>query len=180
MIGGTRDKPSVNMTIQFPSNRLPTKRCQECGRLKPITEFYPDQRMRDGRLNKCMDCVRERVRAHREKNVDSIRQYDRDRAKRPERLLDLVETMRRIRREHPEKYKAHNALSNAVRDGRIMRQPCEVCGRKDAHGHHEDYSKPLDVIWLCPVCHSALHHQKLCLQPEGDSVRQIQGKEGAA
>ena len=28
-----------------------------------------------------------------------------------------------------------------------------------AHAHHEDYSKPYDVVWLCPPCHRNLHNE---------------------
>jgi hypothetical protein len=45
------------------------------------------------------------------------------------------------------------------RDGRLTPQPCERCGREDTHGHHEDYSKPLDVNWLCPPCHGERHRE---------------------
>jgi hypothetical protein len=58
---------------------------------------------------------------------------------------------------HPEKRKARNMVSNAIRNGKLKRQLCEVCGEK-AHAHHEDYSKPLDVRWLCPTHHMRLHN----------------------
>jgi len=54
-------------------------------------------------------------------------------------------------------YVARYKLSNAVRDGRVKRLPCEFCGDEKVHAHHDDYSKPLDVIWLCPKCHRRLH-----------------------
>jgi len=46
----------------------------------------------------------------------------------------------------------------ALRAGKIKRQPCEVCGGK-AEGHHTDYSKPLDVKWLCRTHHRAAHRK---------------------
>jgi hypothetical protein len=53
----------------------------------------------------------------------------------------------------PEKYKARHALSNAVRDRKIIRTPCVECGNPKVEGHHEDYSKPLEVVWLCNKHH---------------------------
>jgi hypothetical protein len=62
------------------------------------------------------------------------------------------------RKDNPEKYRAQNAVSNAVRDGKLIKGPCAVCGAtKRIHGHHEDYSKPLQVTWLCAVHHKQLH-----------------------
>ncbi len=60
---------------------------------------------------------------------------------------------------NPEKRKAINTANNAVRDGRLTRQPCEVCGSTTRiHKHHDDYSKPLEVRWLCGKCHYAEHN----------------------
>lgn len=45
----------------------------------------------------------------------------------------------------------------ARRNGRLKPSPCEVCGEPKVHGHHDDYTQPLAVRWLCQKCHSALH-----------------------
>lgn len=59
-----------------------------------------------------------------------------------------------------QKYLAHKAVENAVKAGRLFAQPCVVCGTNElVHAHHEDYSKPLDVIWYCPTHHVARHAQ---------------------
>lgn len=65
-------------------------------------------------------------------------------------------------RKNPEalaKHKARQILGDAVRSGRIARGPCEVPGCKDTktEGHHDDYSRPLDVRWLCAKHHKEIH-----------------------
>ncbi|MGD9564474.1 MAG: hypothetical protein AB7W44_19625 [Pyrinomonadaceae bacterium] len=57
------------------------------------------------------------------------------------------------------KRRAQIAVGNAIRSGKLDRQPCERCGSKRAHAHHEDYSKPLEVKWLCATHHSARHRE---------------------
>lgn len=54
-----------------------------------------------------------------------------------------------------EKGRAAQKLRDAVRRGDIVRGKCEVCGEEKAQGHHPDYSKPLEVRWLC-----ARHHRE--------------------
>lgn len=66
-------------------------------------------------------------------------------------------TTARRRADKSVKIHARAAANNAVRDGLIARMPCQVCGRPKAQMHHEDYSKPLDVRWLCFPCHTELH-----------------------
>lgn len=45
--------------------------------------------------------------------------------------------------------------------GKLIPKPCEVCGRKSPiEKHHEDYSKPLQVRWLCPE-HHRVHYLRL-------------------
>lgn len=56
-----------------------------------------------------------------------------------------------------EKGKAAEKLRAAVRSGKIKRQPCEICQKPNAEGHHFDYSKPLEVKWLCRTHHAQTH-----------------------
>lgn len=70
------------------------------------------------------------------------------------------------------KKKATVAVNNAIRDGRLIRGDCEVCGKPLAQGHHDDYSKPLEVRWLCPEHHAAHHRERQGSQPPpGPPVR---------
>ena len=55
------------------------------------------------------------------------------------------------------KDKSRRKVWHAVKAGRLVRQPCEVCGALEVEAHHDDYSKPLDVRWLCPE-HHRTHH----------------------
>lgn len=60
------------------------------------------------------------------------------------------------------KHRARVALNGAVYRGDIVRKSCEACGAdaEKSHGHHTDYSKPLDVQWLCPKHHGEAHRGK--------------------
>ncbi len=59
-----------------------------------------------------------------------------------------------------QKVRARHALNHAIEKGRLVSRPCEKCGAQKAQGHHHDYTKPLDVEWLCAKCHSQHHNQK--------------------
>lgn len=58
-----------------------------------------------------------------------------------------------------EKRAAHVIVGNAIRDGRLIRKPCEICGAEKVTAHHPDYSKPLTVKWLCSKHHGELHRK---------------------
>lgn len=66
-----------------------------------------------------------------------------------------------------EKRAAQFQARQAIRKGELERRPCEavlyyratVCGRTPTHAHHEDYTRPLDVVWLCASCHRHRHWQ---------------------
>lgn len=60
---------------------------------------------------------------------------------------------------YPEKYKATRAVNNAIAQGKMIRPTiCSKCFLEGSiEGHHPDYSKPLEVIWLCIECHNKEH-----------------------
>jgi len=69
------------------------------------------------------------------------------------------EAARRHAVNHPRRVKARRALTNAIKQGKIVPpKTCMACNGTDSlEGHHEDYDKPLEVIWLCKECHLGLH-----------------------
>lgn len=139
------------------------KACTKCGEVKPLDAFYKHPMMHDGRLSKCADCTKAAVRANRAARIEYYRAYDRARANEPSRKADRIARAKAHPRPRPEadpvKRAARVALGNAVRDGKIKKAPeCEVCAvSADLHGHHEDYTKSLDVIWVCSACHAFIH-----------------------
>lgn len=151
------------------------KTCFKCGVTKRLGEFYKHSIMADGHLNKCIDCTKVDVRNHRNKNIEKVRAYDRfryenseDRKRSARECLKRAredgrqkEYSRRARERYPEKYRARTAASNAIRDGKLKKLPCEICGSTKVQAHHEDYSKPLHVMWLCHKHHTELHKLKV-------------------
>ena len=136
------------------------KVCFKCGVEKPLCEFYRHSMMADGRLGKCKECTKKDVNEHRETNLDSIREYDRRRAKTEKRKLLHAQVVEDYRRKCPERAKAVQDVNNAIRDGKVKRKSrCEVCGKTGRlEKHHPDYDQPLLVVFLCPACHRRLHH----------------------
>lgn len=75
---------------------------------------------------------------------------------------------RRHHRELPDEQRfranARAYLKEYVKRGKVAKLPCEVCGTADyVEGHHEDYTKPLHVRWLCRLHHNMVTHGKLAL-----------------
>ena len=135
------------------------KTCFKCNEEKPFTEFYKHKAMGDGYLNKCKACTKKDAGEHREKNLERIREYDRERGKLPHRIKLRVEITRAWRDEDERRSRAHLSVSRAIRNGSLLRLPCIRCGEKKSVAHHEDYDKPLEVMWLCQPCHKQRHKE---------------------
>jgi hypothetical protein len=136
-----------------------TKVCRECGQELPLTDFYKHSEMADGHLNKCKRCVRNRVSKHRSEHLDRIREYDRERGKLEHRMKQKTEITRRRRGEVKGYNAAHLAVSRALAKGELIKpERCQICTREARlEAHHADYSKPLEVLWVCVVCHRNIH-----------------------
>lgn len=142
------------------------KTCFKCRCAKPLDQFYKHAQMGDGHLNKCKDCTKNDVKKHRQDNWQAVRDYDRLRASQPHRVAKAKEIQARWKAEHPERRHAQSLLGSAVRCGRVTPWPvCAVPACSDKpQAHHPDYSRPLDVVWLCDAHHKQAH--ALVREPE--------------
>lgn len=136
------------------------KTCFKCHRDLPFSAFYRHPAMADGHLGKCKACTRNDATNHRNNNLDRCRAYDRSRNGEPQRVALFIAKSKRKNKD-PQYMSAHNAVTRAVKSGTLVRP--SVCSRCPAteriQGHHDDYSKPLEVMWLCPICHAARHKE---------------------
>lgn len=149
------------------------KVCFKCEERKPLRAFYKHKAMSDGHLNKCIECTKADVKKHRAENLEKVREYDRSRGNEKHRVEArqeyrktqhgrerLREGQRRWSRRNAEKRRAHNATRKALLSGKITKGECEVChAEENIEAHHADYSKPLEVQWLCNRCHADLHKE---------------------
>lgn len=136
-----------------------SKNCFKCNIVKPLSEFYKHSAMADGHVNKCKECNKNDVTSNRNKNIEKVRVYDRARSKEPERIKAAAEITRAWRAEDLRRQVAHSRVARAVRNGGLVRQPCCRCGETKTVAHHEDYDKPLEVVWLCQPCHKQRHKE---------------------
>lgn len=143
-----------------------TKTCFKCNTDKPLVEFYRHSKMGDGRLNKCKDCAKTDVARNRFEKLEYYSDYERRRNQTPERRLKRKQYKLIYNVVNVKKYKARNLVNNALRDGRIQKQPCQYCGTNEkVQAHHRDYSKPLEVIWTCFRCHREQEHGQKVVSP---------------
>ncbi len=120
--------PAVDPYKSVPS------RCRECHIAEVTRRYHLDP-----------EPAKERVKKHRQRNPESS-----------------TTNTRRWRELYPEKYLAHKAVRNALRRGDLKKPDhCASCETQlpaqQIHGHHDDYTKPLEVIWVCHECHMELH-----------------------
>jgi hypothetical protein len=145
------------------------KICKECGLDKDENDYYKG-------TAKCKTCVKKRVNAHRQDNLEKIRAYDRERGqttKRKQKNKDYQNDMRKnnpdewrkVRSKACNKYRSGNRikanavqkLERAVTTGIIKKLPCSLCGDIKSEAHHPNYQKPLSVTWLCDFHHKEEH-----------------------
>ena len=135
------------------------KRCIGCRKLLVPTAFYAHSMMSDGRLGRCKECHKAAMRERYHEKMQDAEWRKRERARGRVKWRENGHTWRPI---DPVHKAANTAVHNAVRDGRLTpRANCEDCGHDYTEyrreGHHEDYRKPLDVVWLCSLCHGKRH-----------------------
>jgi hypothetical protein len=119
------------------------KKCKICKETKGTDAFCVRRVSLDGFETRCRECNKARIRAIRDKTPG----YNKEHGK-------------TFKQRHPEKRAAHLAVARALRAGTLTKQPCSVCQSVKSESHHEDYTKPLEVIWFCRQHHAAHHEMK--------------------
>jgi len=121
------------------------KLCSSCYEKKFAKDFYRSAINRDGLSGHCRACHVKKVNTGRKnKKLLSYKQVA------PHKKFWL--------QTNKLKRKAHQDVSYAIQKGKLIRQPCERCGvTEHVVAHHEDYNKPLDVVWLCKRHHKERH-----------------------
>ena len=114
--------------------------CKKCSCYKFPIEFFRSKRP-CALSSACKECHYEGVKNWRDRNKEKMVSY----ALKWNRL-------------HPDAHEAHRLVKNALKNKSLERQPCEKCDSVESQAHHDDYSKPLEVKWLCPK-HHVQHHQ---------------------
>ena len=142
------------------------KACGKCGKRKEDAEFYANRASEDGLTSMCRVCSAEYQKARRERlNASKPEEWKK-------KTQDMSGYMKAWRESHPgymtqakrewwqknrDKLKVKDTLRYAIKTGKVVKLPCQECGSQDSQAHHPDYSKPLDVIWLCREHHMEIH-----------------------
>lgn len=143
------------------------KVCKNCGLAKSTSEFYADRHMADRLFSKCKVCVVAAAlswqRMKRKTDPDWVmrqREKSRNTKKASRWRLNLRSNLEWKKRNHY-KVLAQQAAYRATRRGILKPPPCcSECGTAGpVEKHHHDYSKPLEVVWLCKQCHGLLHRK---------------------
>ena len=147
-----------------------THTCKVCGVTSDAAEFYNSVN------NRCKECHKKKVKDNRGDKIDYYREYDAKRFKEDPKVRErhkryqkteagknsIKKSHKKYQSEFPEKRAARVILGNAVRSGLVEKPDhCSKCGKKEVsrriHAHHHDYTKPVDVTWLCTQCHKDEH-----------------------
>ena len=152
------------------------KFCIKCKIKKTLNKFSKNKNNKDGYQNWCKDCRKKYEKKYYEKHRDKILKYSKkynmkhckERRKKHQKYNEkhrdeLNKKYKEYKIKNPEKVKARRDLSNAIRDKKIIKP--DKCSKCDGNfykieGHHEDYNKPFDIIWLCKSCHKEIHNEK--------------------
>lgn len=138
------EKPRRAAIKQEKRERL-HKPCCRCHEDKKLNEFYRAKNAIDGRHSICIACFA----------LHKATYYSAHKMK-------AMETAKAFQKANPEKKKAARAVQHEVDMGRMVKQPCEICGEKVVDAHHPSYEPEnfLTVQWLCEKHHARANRMK--------------------
>jgi hypothetical protein len=146
------------------------KVCSTCKQSLPLEAFHRKAKAADGRNCYCKPCAVDRANAWQLAHKDRRdANYDKWHAKNKRQInaRKSAYTLARVNRdpEFKQKVRARQHLNTAVRRGQLVKpSDCSVCNESfplsAIQGHHDDHSKPLEVVWCCEKCHKAIHGKR--------------------
>ena len=96
---------------------------------------------------------------YRYSNDPEYREKIKSRARSAKHYLSAAASKYRKTEQFAIRRRAMARVHHAIQRGWLETQPCEKCGDVNAQAHHEDYSKPLEVVWLCSKHHAERHRE---------------------
>lgn len=135
------------------------KKCTKCGREKPASLFRRSSTLKDGLTSRCIECIREDGREQRQNNLEKARGWQRrwrqNSGDDPHLRQRKNASNRKWSARNKHKRRAHKIVELAIIRGDLARpETCQQCGAAgNIQASHTDYSRPLDVEWLCQFCH---------------------------
>ncbi len=134
------------------------QKCLICKKNLEFSFFYKNHLRKSGYSNKCKECE---ILVKREQRIKHPVTYKKkDTAYYQKNKKKVLDNRMRWYHKNKDKILAHEKVKRALFNGTLLRKSCEKCGNSKSVAHHDDYSKPLEVRWLCARCHMRLHHGK--------------------
>ncbi len=158
------------------------KICSTCGIEKEISNYQKDIKNKDGYKGRCKKCISNynknyQIEYIREQTPESLLSHAEAQARfrktpkyreakaRYRKTYRSSETFKRLRIAYTSRWRAknkvknsaHGAVSRAIHSGKLQKGKCEICSSEKVVAHHDDYSKPLEVRWLCTKHHIEIH-----------------------
>jgi hypothetical protein len=131
------------------------KKCPKCKKNLPICEYSKRSNRKSGIASRCKKCLKISDRMYRQVNRIRIAKYAKKyRQINKDRILEYNKKHKPVTRLHS---KAHWAVRSSLIRGLIRKEPCKYCGDLGTEAHHSDYSKPLDILWVCKKHHRRIH-----------------------
>lgn len=118
------------------------KKCSFCHKRLPVEEFNYCRSSHDGLTSYCRQCGKDYKRQHYEENYGEF--YNRQ---------------SEYRRRYPERRRVFSVVQEGLKRGELVRpDTCSKCGKSGyIVAHHDDYGRPLEIVWLCLSCDRQLH-----------------------
>lgn len=162
--------------------RMQAHLCTDCKKEK-LLDFFPKNKTKQGYFNQCKECVKKKRFLYFLNNPDKVKEkrfknrlYKKKLRQDPNYVDPYTGTpkykamcIRHLKkwRSKPGNIKKkyiYEKVRLHIKAGKLKRLPCVICGDLKSRGHHEDYNKPLELIWLCATHHAHRHNGLLSLE----------------